>query len=1555
MADIDPIELKFVLNSPEVLEEFKKMVTASKDLDASVDGAKQKFSQFITEQLKANQHLDENAQLTAKQTTALERHATALVDLKQKLENTFDPTQIGVYDYQINQINASIEKIVESANKNVQLMNPAEIEAANQKIIEAQSLLDKISDTTITPAFANSEELEVLSTEINKTDDAFQQLGTVIDFVQSKMSGMDQGSEEFKQLQADISAANDILGRTPQLYDATGNSINQMNDALKTFQELLSSETNPEAIITLNTNIETLEKGIQSVKNSGKTGFDEFGNKLDEQKEKTVNLQTELENLVNKMGRLRLENKENSEEYEILKKKAVETRSAIALTNNEISTGVKNTASLQGLINITQNIAAGYGLVSGAVGLFNSNQEESQRIIQKVTSVIAILQSLQQIQVALNTKDAATTAVLTTSKNFLTAASLRLAAALGITQIAAAALMATLTLGLTLVITAVIYAFNRLADKQKEQQELNKKVAESLAAPIISYRKLQQAWNELGNDLDAKKRFITENASEFNKLGVTVNDVHDAENLFVKNTAAMLEALRLRAKAAAAMELATEQYKIALEAQMEYESDMDTMKNGSVWEKFTTGLKANIFTTNQFTNTINKQNEANTKANKLFNESIDLSNKSPQVKKKAGIAPESSGKFEYNEATKIEEHKLRVAKERGLKTDKMEMEYLNKKLRYAQTDKNEYEKVLQEIEIFQARSLKNQDDASKKSSDKRQQQAEAAAKKAQRLAEQAAEARIKVLEKISAAEENLKNKETEGDEIAAIKKKYEALRNEAKKVGLGSFDLMRIDTAETKETDIKKYEIETKALLKNLSDQKDLYAAYEAMKTQIGETEAAKRFNISLNEFGTYGDLLESKIKKLSDIQKRSFEENERLKALQSQKSENDTEVNNKDNNDYAKAYQDAITHQEKIQNINKIYSDKTLQLQKIADVNLRNAKLAENEKQRQDAVDLANKEAFEKTEIFKRLSENLMGITRNQLRARIEALKTILAEGDNLTEEQKNKFLRQLKEAESVKANSSLMRQVNALLIERAKLEKLATEALAKSPEEYAKLKQAIAEVNDEITYLTNAQKMRDVADYAKAVQSIFSQLANDIGDSNVGLSDTLSTISEIAGIAGNLGDAVGGIMEGIAEGFTKGGIIGIAQSIFGAIGGLFSMGKKARESEKKAAEEIKKRQQEQIQSQLDYNATLRQRIADEVKLNDLYKSRVDNIKEQIEANKKNAAQIIKDQQDVFKRLLNAQTVAGMNTEKYGGFLGIGRKTRAVEELKTVAELLGIGTYKDVKMPWGNIRIFEPGQVELTDELFERLELLNSQQPLTGDAKNAFDQLKKLRDEYGSIAEANRQLEIELKNAITGTTAQSLADSIREGLKSGKKSFADFADDIEGFLRDAILAGISAKMIEPKIQELQDALAEMMGDGILSADERAKFQEMYMAIVNSSQEYMDIINEAGINLITGSASANSLSGALKAASQESIDLLSGQTMGMRLAQLETNVVLKSGFAQQLQQTSQMLEVQMNIEQNTKRTADNTEKLFDVNDNVVKVVDGQDKYYKALQAAGIIN
>ena len=125
----------------------------------------------------------------------------------------------------------------------------------------------------------------------------------------------------------------------------------------------------------------------------------------------------------------------------------------------------------------------------------------------------------------------------------------------------------------------------------------------------------------------------------------------------------------------------------------------------------------------------------------------------------------------------------------------------------------------------------------------------------------------------------------------------------------------------------------------------------------------------------------------------------------------------------------------------------------------------------------------------------------------------------------------------------------------------------------------------------------------------------------------------------------------------------------------------------------------------------------------------------------------------------------------------------------------------------------------------------LNAEKPLTGDAKTAYEQLLKLKEEYGSIDQLNRDLEKQLKDAVTGTTTQSLADSIKEGILSGKKQFSDFADDIENFLRQGIIAGMSAKVIEPQIQKLQDELANMLGDGVLTEDEKKQFQEMYMKI----------------------------------------------------------------------------------------------------------------------------
>ena len=45
MSDqLDPIELQFILNTPELLAEFQKIIASGGDVDQSVEALKKKFS-----------------------------------------------------------------------------------------------------------------------------------------------------------------------------------------------------------------------------------------------------------------------------------------------------------------------------------------------------------------------------------------------------------------------------------------------------------------------------------------------------------------------------------------------------------------------------------------------------------------------------------------------------------------------------------------------------------------------------------------------------------------------------------------------------------------------------------------------------------------------------------------------------------------------------------------------------------------------------------------------------------------------------------------------------------------------------------------------------------------------------------------------------------------------------------------------------------------------------------------------------------------------------------------------------------------------------------------------------------------------------------------------------------------------------------------------------------------------------------------------------------------------------------------------------------------------
>ena len=125
---------------------------------------------------------------------------------------------------------------------------------------------------------------------------------------------------------------------------------------------------------------------------------------------------------------------------------------------------------------------------------------------------------------------------------------------------------------------AVISMNDALDNIAKELKETNGGYGDN----IVSIKQLQQEWKGLKTTAE-KNQWIKDNKSEFDKLGIVVNDVTDAENIFINNTEAVINALKLRAKAAAAQELASKKYEEALIARNKAETE--AAQGPSFWDK----------------------------------------------------------------------------------------------------------------------------------------------------------------------------------------------------------------------------------------------------------------------------------------------------------------------------------------------------------------------------------------------------------------------------------------------------------------------------------------------------------------------------------------------------------------------------------------------------------------------------------------------------------------------------------------------------------------------------------------------------------------------------------------------------------------------------------------------------------------------------------------------------------------------------------------------------------------------------------------------------------
>lgn len=198
-------------------------------------------------------------------------------------------------------------------------------------------------------------------------------------------------------------------------------------------------------------------------------------------------------------------------------------------------------------------------------------------------------------------------------------------------------------------------AINKLFGLKNVQDELNQSIQKSglgIGDEVAKIKELQDKWNALIDDFSAKKKFIEENKSAFESLGVSIENVADAENLLVNNTDNFIQALRLKAEASAAMELASEKYEEALKSQLKLEKLENSTGIGDRFSLLfaggSQGIKKDIA-------------ELTSAGDFIMNHYAELSKKAAQLLKNSGFKEFTSNSSGGSGVDKIAEFRKKLA------------------------------------------------------------------------------------------------------------------------------------------------------------------------------------------------------------------------------------------------------------------------------------------------------------------------------------------------------------------------------------------------------------------------------------------------------------------------------------------------------------------------------------------------------------------------------------------------------------------------------------------------------------------------------------------------------------------------------------------------------------------------------------------------------------------------------------------------------------------------------------------------------------------------------
>lgn len=1215
-----------------------------------------------------------------------------------------------------------------------------------------------------------------------------------------------------------------------------------------------------------------------------------------------TSIRTQLAHAKNTLMEMEQQGKRGTEEYQKQQQEVTRLAQAMRSANAQQKNLSNANRNFQAVIGGLTLMTSGYQAVTGAMGLFAGENENLQRIMTKVQSVMSITMALQTAYTQLNKNSAFQLVIVAKAKDLLTAANTRLATALGISTVAAQALMATLTLGLSVAITGIIYLISQFskganeasvstAAMRKAFEEYHEATASNSANLVSKFEELRHEYNNLQSTAE-KTEWIKENQTALNGLELAVSSVTDADNIFVNNTSKVVQALELRAKAMALQELQTKAYETYYKQVINADN---SVKGGGYYKP----LRGNLIDTSD---------------GKFTDEMKAAGITDKEVTYTWGKGQSGAGTYtlEQSAVDKINAYRMQQANKTNNAIHTKARAELDKTVNYVEKELNQTEKNISSLNILKAGGNKNSDSkANDKKEGKTSQQEdpyveqlaerkkqytqyskwvqsedatvrEAAGTQFSSLLEQGSSyidyltrQRDEISAKAQKTSEDLHKiavlngeiaEETKQTVLSDFNKQLQSDLDECKTIG------QMLDVIEQRRGELKGDNSDVdngKADILNLAEQDTTKKAKEETQSMLQEYASYVNEKILFEEsYARKKELLEKQTAQASSEAEQQVVM-AALEALEKKREEYEKRSASERYDELAETYK---TYEQQLNDIREKYQEERNTATKQGDY----AMIAQINAKEQDAI---SKLAAQKlmaseswTQLFSDLS-TLSSKTINKLMSAINSQKVTLSAQFNPADLQaineqlqkakdelhsRNPFLAlkdSLKELREAMNSDKLLDDSDPFiqsLNEKKKQYESYTAELASSDTTVAnsakeRAKDLLTEGSSYVDYLRkriaalNKQKVElgvefDGDDELSKLEASYNKETGATKTFKEGLKDAFSSVSSSI-------DFVSSTFDSVVSGMKKMGITmdEETEAILGDLSGM-----------------------------MDGASQLAEGIATGNPLSIIQGS----------------VSFLSSAFDLFNSRDRKAEKAIKNHEK-----AVTRLGRAYTQLQhQVDNALGESVYQNQSAMIKNLRAQQ-------DEIQGMIEAEESKK------KTDSDRIEEWQEQY---AEAEREIEDiinEITKSITQTDASSLADELGDALvdafTDGTNAAESFDDVVSDVLRNAVLNALKLQYLE---QPLQTAIKQLQKDMGFDEEGNGSFdgltqeeQDRFRKSVNTASEqfkeafkvYEDLFNELNENDPT------TLSGAIKGASQESIDLLAGQTNAVRMNQVTSLSLLR--------------------------------------------------------------